>query len=111
MHTMTKRAALFVHTNPVSPDRETDFNDWYDNVHVPQVLANVPGITGASRFVISDASPVRPAHRYLAVYDIEADEPGDVVRSLGEAVAAGKLDMSDAMDMSNPGPMQLYEAI
>jgi len=108
---MTKRAILLVQTNPVSPERELEFNEWYDRVHVPQVLSNVDGITGATRFVVAASSPTAPAHRYLAVYEIEADEPGEVVRSLGEAMAAGTLDVTDAIDTSIPGTMELYEAI
>ncbi len=54
---MTKRAILLVHTNPVSPDRESEFNEWYDRTHIPQILGNVPGMIGASRYVIADSSP------------------------------------------------------
>ena len=107
---MTKRAILLVQTNPVSPDRESEFNEWYDRTHIPQILGNVPGMIGASRYVIADSSPSTPRHRYLAVYDIEADDPAQVVRALGEAVAAGRVDVSDVLDMSDPGPLTLYEA-
>src|ERR1700726_962056 len=101
---MTKRAILLVQTNPVSPDRESEFNEWYDRTHLPQILRHVPGVTGARRYVIADSSPSTPRHRYLAVYDIEADETGDVVRALGEAVTAGLVDVSALLDMSDPGP-------
>ena len=107
---MTKRAILLVQTNPVSPDRESEFNEWYDRTHIHQILGNVPGMIGASRYVIADSSPNSPRHRYLAVYDIEADDPAQVVRALGEAVAAGRVDVSDVLDMSDPGPLTLYEA-
>jgi hypothetical protein len=107
---MTKRAILLVQTNPVSPDRESEFNEWYEGTHIPQILGNVPGMIGASRYVIADSSPSTPRHRYLAVYDIEADDPAAVVRALGEAVAAGRVDISDVLDMSDPGPLTLYEA-
>jgi hypothetical protein len=43
------------------------------------------------------------------VYDIEADDPAAVVQALGEAVAAGRVDVSDVLDMSDPGPLALYE--
>jgi hypothetical protein len=66
---------------------------------------------GATRYVIGDSSPTVPRHRYLAVYEIEAEEPGEVVRSLGEAMAAGRLDTTDAIDTSVPGSMELYETI
>jgi hypothetical protein len=108
---MAKRAILLVQTNPVSPDREPEFNEWYDRTHIPQVLSNVPGVIRASRYVVADTSPTIPPHRYLAVYEIEAEEPGDVVRYLGEATAAGRLDITDAIDTSAPGSMELYEAI
>jgi hypothetical protein len=55
------------------PGEEDRFNDWYDNQHLHDVL-KVPGMISAQRFrLATGGSADRPAHGYLAVYEIEAD--------------------------------------
>ena len=93
-------------TNPVS-GREAEYNDWYDNQHLADVL-NAPGFVAARRFRIADRNDNAP-HRYLALYEIESD---DVQRTLAGLFArAGTPDMvlSDAMDQNYSAVV--YEAI
>jgi hypothetical protein len=52
----------------VEPDAESDFNDWYDNEHVPN-LAAVPGVLCARRFRATQST-----HKYLALYHLESPE-------------------------------------
>jgi hypothetical protein len=47
----------------VPPDREEEFNDWYDREHLAQVVA-LPGFVSARRYKVDDA-PLK----YLAWYD------------------------------------------
>ncbi len=90
---------LIVMSNPVSSDREADYNEWYTGQHIHDV-ASVSGFAAATRFVASAAqmSGEQPPHKYLAIYEIEADNPADAVKNLGEAVAGGKVPVSDAID-------------
>ena len=56
----------------VEPDREAEFNRWYDNEHVPDAVRMFPGCVGAARYkvVLGDGS-----HQYMALYAFEsADE-------------------------------------
>ena len=46
------------------PDREEEYNAWYDTEHLP-ALRSVPGFLSARRFRASEGEP-----RYLALYDI-----------------------------------------
>jgi len=39
-----------VFSNPVA-DREDEFNEWYDNVHIPELLT-VPGMLSATRYAL-----------------------------------------------------------
>ncbi|NED90919.1 hypothetical protein G3I76_63920, partial [Streptomyces sp. SID11233] len=58
---------LLVFTDP-QPGREEEFNAWYDEVHLPDVLG-VPGYTAAQRFVArTGLHDEVPEHRYVAVY-------------------------------------------
>lgn len=89
------RYKWLVFTN-CTPGREAEFNRWYDEVHIADLL-RVPGIAGARRAELTEAQltmdtgdpePCGPErigarHRFLAVYDIEADDPMPVLKEIG----------------------------
>lgn len=96
------RHILLVLSNP-TVGREDDFNDWYTNVHLRDVLA-VEGFIAARRFCLADAQlqPDRPApHRYLAIYEIEADNPEAPLQSLLSRVMSGAIPLSDTLDLGS----------
>ena len=69
---------LLIVTAEVDAEVETDWNRWYDEVHVPDVLA-CPGVRGGRRYITS-RRPVEwdrgqrrePAAKvYVAVYELD----------------------------------------
>ncbi len=92
------RYQLIVLTNAVK-GRDGEFNDWYDNRHLADVLS-VPGFTGAQRFRLEPASGITD-WSYLAIYDMETDDPAKCMADLQAKGAAGQMVMSDAADLSN----------
>ncbi len=67
----TEAKYLFVVMMDVEPEKEAEFNDIYNNEHIP-VLLKVPGVLGAARYRTSSEG----APKYLAVYEVEsADVP------------------------------------
>lgn len=103
------KGILFVQSNPASPDREDEFNAWYSGVHIPEVC-DVPGVTGASRYKVSDASPGGPGdNAYSAVYELEADDLSAVLGEIASRAMDGRMHMSDAMAMDPPPSMVIYE--
>jgi hypothetical protein len=50
---------------------EDDYNDWYSNVHLPEVI-NTDGFVAAQRFQSTGVGDV-PDHQYLAIYEIQGD--------------------------------------
>ena len=89
------RHILVVFTNPVA-GREEEFNRWYDDVHLAEVLA-LPGFVRAERFVASEAQLVKAGPwKYLAIYEIEADDPHQAMAAL--EAAAPDFVMSEAFD-------------
>jgi hypothetical protein len=85
-----------VHSEPMA-GREDEFNHWYENVHLDDVVA-VPGFIAAQRFKI-DGEPFqgpRPPHRYLCIYEMETDDPDATMRTLAEA--ADNMFVSPALD-------------
>jgi hypothetical protein len=105
------KAIMFVQSSPSAADREDDYNDWYTNTHLADVL-QIPGITAARRFKASDvAPPGEGAHQYCAVYEVEADDLGSIMEELGTRFADGRMKMSDAMEMDPPPSFVIYELL
>jgi antibiotic biosynthesis monooxygenase (ABM) superfamily enzyme len=49
----------------VDPQREEEFNRWYNSEHIPDVVNTFPGCLGASRFKVTDGDG---SHQYMALY-------------------------------------------
>ena len=101
------KGKMLVYSNPASPEREAEFNEWYDTVHVPDVL-KIKGITGAMRTRVADSPASDTPGKYLAIYDVEADDFNDILNGLGQAFADGSLPMNDCLVA---GPMIFLEAL
>jgi hypothetical protein len=103
------KGILFVQSNPASPEREDEYNAWYSGVHIPEVC-DVPGVTGASRYKMSDVTPAAPGTNvYAAVYELEADDLSAVFGEIASRAMDGRMHMSDAMAMDPPPSMLIYE--
>jgi hypothetical protein len=95
-------ANLFlVLSNPVE-GRETEFEKWYEEVHLDDVLA-VPGVISAQRFHLAPGPDETlmppPAHRYLAVYELDTT-PAEVLGSFLERVGSGQMILSESLDLA-----------
>jgi hypothetical protein len=100
---------LLAFTNPVA-GREADFNRWYDEQHVPDLLA-VPGFVSAQRFRLTDATGQdNPGWTYLALYEIEADDPDAVMAEVRSRLGTAAMAVSETLDPATPMGL-LAEAI
>ena len=103
------KAIMVVWSDPSDPAREDEYNKWYDSTHGPDVL-QVPGFVACTRYKVSDAQfgPVDTPGSYVAYYEVETDDLTSIPAAMGEAVAAGKIPMSDVI---TPGPIVLLEQV
>jgi hypothetical protein len=85
---------LMVYTNPTE-GKEDEFNQWYNDIHLGEVL-QVPGIVSAQRFKVADVMPGVSDHQYLALYNLDTDDPEGVIKALGAALPT--MNMSDAIN-------------
>lgn len=83
-------AILLVYTN-CPAEREAEFNRWYDEVHIPDLLREVPGIEAARRYKLSGPAPAMQLRdgssavaQYLAVYEITTDDTRGFMRRITE---------------------------
>jgi hypothetical protein len=100
--------------SPVDDASDGEFNAWYDGTHVAQVRAAIPAITAVRRYRVADVPGVggAPAHRYLAVYEMDTDDVAGAMAALGAAGAEGRLDMTATMDTTaNPPVLHWFHAI
>jgi hypothetical protein len=59
---------LLINAMNVDPEKEAEFNEWYDHEHIPALTA-VPGTLAARRFRDSKGT-----HRHLALYHLKSPD-------------------------------------
>ena len=103
---------MFVFNSPKA-GREAEYNRYYDEVHVPQVLA-VPGFVSAQRMVYNDEVQLKAAAlkkpRYLVMYTIVTDNLAGVIAENQRRARDGLITPSDTYDRA--GSLNyLYRAV
>ena len=98
---------LVVGLNCSDPLKEGEFNDWYNNTHLPDVL-ETKGFVRATRWEHTD--PKKEDAKYLALYSIETDDIQATMKDLQDNLAVKRA----AGRMSNLGSrvlMGVYKQI
>lgn len=75
------------------------FNKWYTETHLGDILS-LPGYSAAQRFKLSETQlgTTDLPYRYLALYEVEADEVADAARALSSN--SGQMVIDPALDRS-----------
>ncbi|HYB80063.1 MAG TPA: hypothetical protein VED43_00130 [Mycobacterium sp.] len=95
------KGIILVESRPSSPDRDQEYNTWYDEVHLGELVA-LDGFVSARRL-----RPVEGDGPYVAIYEVEADNLQAVLDNM--IASAGRLHMSDALQLDPPPIMRLLE--
>ena len=101
------KGIMVVQSAPVDDDREKEYNDWYDNTHIPEITA-VPGFVSARRYKVHGETG---APAYLAIYEIDADELTAPAAELRARRAAGLTHDSSALRLDPPPVVTFYELL
>lgn len=104
------RAILIVESRPVDPNCENEYNDWYDNVHVAEVC-EIPGFVSARRYRRDEETVVPSggvAYPYVAVYEIDSDDPPSVIAELRARVQDGRIPLHKALELDPKPRMTLW---
>jgi hypothetical protein len=75
--------AILVVPSDCVPTREDEYNDWYLYTHHHDLL-ETPGCVQASRFRSLNPKPAENEARYLALYEIDSDDPVAVFCRINE---------------------------
>jgi hypothetical protein len=87
-------------TNP-TPGKESEYNRWYNEQHIPDVL-QARGFVCAQRFRLADTQmggDTNKSHKYLALYEIETDDLKGALDDLASRRDTPDMVLSDAIDL------------
>ena len=93
---------MLVQSGPSDPAREDEYNDWYSNRHLADVIA-LDGFQSAQRFTLADPDRAKDApYKYLALYEAEDGRTEVAAKALATATREGRIYLSDAL-RTDPG--------
>lgn len=95
------KGIILVESRPSSPDRDQEYNAWYDEVHLGELVA-LDGFVSARRL-----RPVDGDGPYVALYEVEGDNLQAILDNM--VASAGRLHLSDALQLDPPPIMRLLE--
>lgn len=90
-----------VKSNPL-PNKEADFNRWYDEIHIPEVL-EIDGVLSAKRLELAEQQMMpNQRQRYMAVYELDSSAVEQTLlniqthkwRDMGDSIELQSLDTS-----------------
>lgn len=87
--------------------RDDEYNQWYDTDHLHDLLA-IPGVVSGKRFKADATSPNQPPQPYLALYELELDDPSTFFDEMRRRAKTGEMKLSSALDASS-AQLWLYQ--
>lgn len=90
------RHLFLVFTTP-RPGQDDAYNSWYDDQHLDDVLRS-KGFVAAQRFRVAPQFGAPEILPYLAIYEIEADDPQVALDELARLADASVIPISDSLD-------------
>jgi hypothetical protein len=103
-----RRFKMLVFSEPFE-GRDAEFNDWYTSRHLADICA-LPGFTTAQRFRLHSVSMGKTLNRYLAIYDMESDDPDWVIETMFAARDTEAMPIHPAFNLDATTVM-LYEEL
>jgi hypothetical protein len=84
-----------------APGRLEEFEHWYDNQHLRDVVA-VPGVRSARRYRLlselgAEYDVLQPRWNSLAIYELDTDDPVLLARHIRSLAGSAAMPMSDAV--------------
>jgi len=93
------KGLLLVQSRPSSPDDVDAYHRWYDEIHIPEILA-LDGFTAARRLWTLDRDS------YLVVYDVDDVEVAKA--ALATAQSSGAMTRPSGVQLDPPPSVQWF---
>jgi hypothetical protein len=87
--------------------REDEYNEWYNQEHIPALLS-VPGFVSARRFRVRGDTD---GHKYLAIYELEADDLAAPVADSRNRDTPDRVRGAEVLGTDPPAHVTIYEQI
>ena len=104
-------ALFLVFTQPNTDQEEAEYNSWYDETHIPELLEQVEGFRSARRYRLAPhpSSTSWPWPPYLAVYEIAGKTPEQIAEVLENLRVArdSTLTMSPSLGQGDRAPVRV----
>jgi len=93
---------VFVVMTNAAAGQEAEFNRWYDEEHLADVL-KLPGMVSAQRFQVAaeEADNPRANLKFLTLYEIETDDLSRTQAALAAAAGTPAMPISPALDKAD----------
>ncbi|HVQ98732.1 MAG TPA: hypothetical protein VMS16_08020 [Mycobacterium sp.] len=99
------KGIMYVASLPVSPDKEADYHDWYNETHLAE-LSKIDGIVSARRFAPTDGEGP-----FIAIYELDSDNLDGVLERMGELAASGQMSSLEFLSLDPPPVPKIYREI
>jgi hypothetical protein len=99
------KGIMYVASMPVSPDREQEYHDWYNNTHLAE-LTQLDGVISARRFAPTDGEGP-----FIAIYELDCDDLDAVLETMGELAASGRMSSLEYLSLDPPPAPKIYREI
>jgi hypothetical protein len=96
------KGMLIVTARPESPETLDAFNRWYDETHIPEMVA-LPGIASAQRYRALDGES------YVTVY--EADDIDEAKAGMAASQQSGSMTRPVGVQLDPPPTVQWWEKL
>ncbi|MCB2079489.1 MAG: hypothetical protein KDE55_17565 [Novosphingobium sp.] len=103
-----RRFKMLVFSEPFE-GREDEFNEWYTGNHLDDICA-LAGFTSAQRFKVHSVSMGTKLNKYLAIYEVETDDPEWVIENMFAHRDTPAMPISPAFNLDATTVM-LYEEL
>ncbi len=84
---MPGKTIYVVRLNFNIPEKEAEFNQWYNQKHLPD-FRSLPGVVEGTRYEIVRGRRLNP--KYLTIYGLESEDVAEGVLNSPEAMAVGE---------------------
>lgn len=98
---------LLAYTDCVDKSKDDKFNEWYDKIHLPDVL-KLPGFVSATRCV--NINPAVRKDKFLAIYEVESEDIQKSLKMLKDYGAQLKK-QGRLTDLLVIGPIAVYKQL
>jgi len=103
-----RRFKMVVFSEPFE-GQDDEFNEWYTGRHLDDICA-LEGFKTAQRFTLHSVSMGTTLNKYMAIYDVETDDPEWVIENMFANRDTPAMPMSPAFNI-DPTTVMLYEEL